>query len=214
MSCQERLFKSTGDAAHVPFRDRASQATLHGVEGGDAGRGGAAGSQGAPVALRRKWERELGKLARANRTARGPRNLVPRPQPEYWQNAPEAPFRELRSEASRSQLACCNLQSSMLQHQDERGRAAYACAAGETYFWRRHPDKIANTLAFMLSQEAEEHERVRSAEVEPLRECLHYLRAKNPHLRIHLSNAERFVKLYGQLQAVVPRGHAEASVRL
>jgi hypothetical protein len=102
----------------------------------------------------------------------------------------------------------------MLQHQDERGRAAYACAAGETHFWRRHPNKVANTLAFLLGRESAEFERVRGAEVEPLRECLQYLRVHNPHLRVYLSNAERFVELYGQLQAVVPRGRAATPVRL
>ena len=97
----------------------------------------------------------------------------------------------------------------MLQHQDERGRAAYACAAGETNFWRRHPDKVANTLAFMLGQESAEFERLRGSEVEPLRECLLYLRAQNPLLRVYLTNAERFTQLYGQLQAAVPRGRAD-----
>ena len=72
----------------------------------------------------------------------------------------------------------------MLQHQDERGRAAYACSAGETYFWWRHPDKVANTLAFMLGQDSPEFERVRGSEVEPLRECLQHLRVHNPLLRV------------------------------
>ena len=139
---------------------------------------------------------------------------MPKPDPQYWQNVPEAPIRELHSEASRGHLACCNLQSSMLQHQDERGRAAYACSAGETWFWRRQPHKLASTLAFMLGEQSAEFERLRGAEVEPLRECLQYLRVNNPHLRVHLSNAERFVKLYGELQAVVPRGRGETQVRL
>ena len=102
----------------------------------------------------------------------------------------------------------------MLQHQDERGRASYSCAVGETHFWRRHPNKVANTLSFMLGRESPEFERVRGAEVEPLRECLQYLRVHSPHLRVHLSNAERFVQLYGQLQTVVPRGRSETPVRL
>ena len=114
---------------------------------------------------RAEWAARRARLARTVRGARGPRNLVPRPQPQYWQNAPEAPLHMLKSEASRAHLACCNMQSSMLLHQDERGRAAYACAAGETHFWRRHPDKVANTLAFMLGEESAEMERVRGAKV-------------------------------------------------
>ena len=37
--------------------------------------------------------------------------------------------------------------------QDERGRAAYACSAGETSFWRRQPHQLSSTLAFMLGRE-------------------------------------------------------------
>ena len=36
----------------------------------------------------------------------------------------------------------------------------------------------------------------------------------NPLLRVYLSNAERFAKLYGDLQSIVPRGRADTPVRL
>ena len=55
-----------------------------------------------------------------------------RPDPSRWQTTPEAPFQALRSEEARAALACCNLVSSMVDSQDERGRPAYACSVGDT----------------------------------------------------------------------------------
>ena len=89
----------------------------------------------------------------------------------------------------------------MLAHQDERGRVAYTCSAGVTTFWRRQPAQLAGTLAFMLSGDATDFGRirgsgrVRAAEVEPLRECLLWLRHNNPHMQTCVPNAEQFVSL-------------------
>ena len=58
------------------------------------------------------------------------RNLIPVPEPRLWQSTPEAPLRDVQSEPARAALACCNLQSSMVEGQNERGRAAYACFVG------------------------------------------------------------------------------------
>ena len=83
----------------------------------------------------RAWTTATKKAARPN-PKRGcwKDNLVPKPVPELWQDTPEAPFEELQSEGAKGHLACCNLRSSMQKGQDERGRAAYACSAGETSF--------------------------------------------------------------------------------
>ena len=78
-------------------------------------------------------------------------NLVPRPDPTRWQTTPEAPFQALRSEEARAALACCNLDSSIVDSQDQRGRPAYACSVGDTAIWRRQP--LQNTLAFMLAKD-------------------------------------------------------------
>ena len=64
---------------------------------------------------------------------------------------------------------------------DEKGRAAYACAAGETVFWRRQAKQFTSTLAFMLGRDEGKVYRVRASELEPLRECLNWLRANTPY---------------------------------
>eukprot|EP00974_Lingulodinium_polyedra_P038012 3645045-Lingulodinium_polyedra.AAC.1 len=108
----------------------------------------------------------------------------------------------------------------MTEQRDARGRAVYACSAGETNFWRRQPAQIAGTLAFMMSRDSAEFGRVRgagrirAAEQQPLRECLLWLRAHNPLLRVFYSNAETFVNLYKQLQSLVPEGRPDTPVRL
>ena len=145
---------------------------------------------------------------------------VPCPDPQYWQNAPAAPFGELCTDAAHGVLACCNLQTSMMDHRDARGRAAYACSAGETNCWRRQPTQIAGALAFMLGRESAEFGRVRgagllrAAEVAPLRDCLLWLRGNNPHLRVFFASAETFSALYQRLQSVVPEGRPQTPVRL
>ena len=120
-----------------------------------------------PPSVNRKWQRAIARLSRVPRRRRraglDPENLVPRPDARYWQNEPAAPFGELCTDAAHGLLACCNLQSSMVEHQDEQGRAAYTCSVGETNFWRRQPTQVAGTLAFMLGRETAEFGRVRGA---------------------------------------------------
>ena len=99
------------------------------------------------------------------------RSSVPVPDPRFWQTTPAAPFRHLTSEPARAALACCNLHSSMVEGQDERGRAAYACAVGDTAIWRRQPHQLQATLAFMLSKDESRLYRAPSAEFEDVRKC-------------------------------------------
>ena len=101
----------------------------------------------------------------------------------------------------------------MQTHQDERGRAAYSCSAGETSFWKRQPKQLSSTMAFMLGRDEAQFGHVRASEQEPLKECLQWLRDKNPHLQVFFSNAERFSQLYGQLQSVVPLGDKNTPIR-
>ena len=142
------------------------------------------------------------------------KNLVPTPDSELWQVCPEAPFMELTSEAAKGALACCNLRSSLQRGQDERGRAAYACSAGETVFYRRQPQQLSSTLAFMLGHDDSRFFRLRATDVPKVRECLHWLKANNPHLKTFLASAERFPDLYSKLQSVVPRAEGEVKVRM
>ena len=69
-----------------------------------------------------------------------------------WQTTPEALFQALRSEEARAALACCNLDSSMVDSHDQRGRPAYACSVGDAAIWRQ-PLQLQTTLAFMLAKD-------------------------------------------------------------
>ena len=53
-------------------------------------------------------------------------NFVPRTDSSWWQATAKAPCRALLYESARAALACCNRDSSMVDNQDERGRAVYA----------------------------------------------------------------------------------------
>ena len=179
-TCHTHVFSRSGDegVGFVPFRDTESLRTTRGLppqtRGDEVVPSGAAPS-GATAELRSRWAHAKSRAARANRQ-RGTKlnlaNVVPQPQPQYWQSTPEAPFADLKTEDARGRLSCCNLISSMKKHQDEKGRAAYASSAAETVFYRRQPQQLATTLAFMLGRDEGRMVRIRESEVEPLRECL------------------------------------------
>ena len=115
-------------------------------------------------------------------------NLVPRPDPSRWQTTTEAPFHTLRSEEARAAFACCNLDSSMQDSQDQRGRPAYACFVGDTAIWRRQPLQLQTTLAFMLAKDDGRLFRVKATDFDNVRKCLLWLRAKNVHVRLLMAN--------------------------
>ena len=222
--CHDRLFQSRGrDVGHIPFRDRASTQNLREPAAATRPLTNATRVE-MPVEARMstpqersKWTRARNRFARRNINRRSQlnlTNLVPQPDDSLWQHAPEIPFHELRSEDSKGHLSCCNLQSSMKTQQDERGRSAYACSAGETSFWKRQPNQLSSTLAFMLGRDEGKFFHLRAAELEPLKGCLRWLRENNPHLRLFWSNAERFAAMYEQLQAVVPRGRGDTTIRI
>ena len=80
----------------------------------------------------------------------------------------------------------------MVEGQDERGRATYACSVGHTAIWRRQPQQLQSTLAFMLGKDEGRLYRVPAAEFEDAQKCLLWLRANNPHIRLLMTNSERF----------------------
>ncbi len=138
--CHTQLSKRTAESeSFTPFRDSASVASLRGLEA-PAGTVEDAGQE-----ERRKWARARSSAARGNQQ-RGrklnPQNLVPKPEAKFWQATPEAPFEEVRSEAGRNMMSCCNLRSSMQEYQDERGRSAYACSVGETVSGSASPTNL------------------------------------------------------------------------
>ena len=122
-ACHSRLF-GKADVSHVPFADSASQAHLRNVDVAAC-----ASHDIVPPAVGEKWQRTIARVSRAVRRRRRclfeVENLVPHPEPQYWQNVPAASFGELSTDAAHGVLACCNLQTSMMDHRDAWGRAAY-----------------------------------------------------------------------------------------
>ena len=70
---------------------------------------------------------------------------------------------------------------------------------------------IASTLAFMLGKDEGRFLRIKPNEVGPLREMLHFLRDKNPHIRTFWTSWERFQDLWHNIQ--VPAGTGKIRVR-
>ena len=141
-------------------------------------------------------------------------NLVSRPDPSRWQTTPEATFQALRSEEARAALACCNLDSSMVDSQDQRGRPAYAGSVGDTAIWRRQSLQLQTTLAFMLAKDEGRLFRVKAANFEDVRKCFLRLRQKNPHVRLLMTNLERFGALYAKIQTLVILWRKDTPVRI
>jgi len=198
--CQRRLAGGAGEggAGFVPFRDSESLKRTRGLQPPPPPDGGPhklAAPSGATAELKRKWAQAKAKASKANKQ-RGTKlnlaNLVPEPDPDYWQTAPDAPFAELQTEDARGHLACCNLISSMKKHQDEKGRTAYASSAAETVFFRRNPEQLATTLAFMLGRDEGQMAKIKQSEIEPLRKCLVWLRERNPHVKHYFTTFEKF----------------------
>ena len=86
------------------FAAQASQSNLRNVDISTS----AVGNIVQP-AVEQKWRQTVARLSRAVRRHRrydfAPDNLVPRPDPQYWQNAPAAPFGELCTDAAHGVLA-------------------------------------------------------------------------------------------------------------
>ena len=106
----------------------------------------------------------------------------------------------------------------MLQHSElhetasgGQGRAAYASSAAETVFFRRAPQQLASTLAFMLGRDEGKMWKIRESEVEPLKECLLWLRNNNPHVKTYYTAFEKFQKLFQRPQTVVPQDSSLSS---
>ena len=101
-----------------------------------------------------------------------------------------------------------------MDSQNQRGRPAYACAVGDTAIWRRQPLQLQTTLAVMLAKDESRLFRVKATDVEDVRKCLLWLRAKNVHVRLLMTNLERFGDLYSKIQMLVSLGRKDTPVRI
>ena len=56
--------------------------------------------------------------------------------------------------------------------------------------------------------------RVPAADFGDVRTCQLWLRENNPHVRVLMTNLERFGQLYGQIQTLAPPGRKHTQVRV
>ena len=161
-----------------------------------------------------EWERDLAEHARTSSGNFSFGNLVPRTDPTLWQHAPHIPFKKLQSQTAVSRLSLCTLDNCLKEARIEDGRPVYASQRGDTNFWRRNPQQISGTLAFMLARDEGREFQLRAEEVPHVRTCLRWLRSKNPHFKVFWANVERFGMLYDALKAVVPQGDLRTPIRI
>ena len=84
-----------------------------------------------------KWHRKREWHARAPGGPFRHDNLVPRPQPSLWQDAPEAPLTDLESPEAQGRLSVCQLYGCMEPSGVHAGVPTYAHATGDLNFQRR-----------------------------------------------------------------------------
>jgi hypothetical protein len=211
--CHDALFRPAGTdpAPAIPFRDKRSAGRMRPDPKTPSGpdTGGSSFPQNPEYVER--WDRLRARHSRAPGGRFGDDNLVPVPQPELWQDAPEAPLEQLRSHQGQGQLAVGRLYSSMEQSGVKAGQAKYAHAAGELHFAKRNPRAIASTLAFMVGKNDGAGLKIKPDEIEPARESLRYLQENNPHLQRFWSLWEQFKDLWRA--SPVPVGSGQTPVR-
>ena len=66
----------------------------------------------------------------------------------------------------------------------------------------------------MICKDAGRLYRVPAAEFEDVRQCQLWLRENNPHVRLLMTNFERFGQQYGKIQTLVPPGRKHTQVRV
>ena len=93
------------------------------------------------------------------------RNLVPKCDVQLWQHAPHVPFDKLQSHTSKQRLSICKLDHSVKDAGVREGRPMYASHRGDTNLWKRNPEQVSGTLAFLLAKDEGRELNLRSAEV-------------------------------------------------
>ena len=124
------------------------------------------------VAEEAAWEQQLEERARSAGGKFSQLNLVPSADPTFWQHAPHIPFDKLETQTAVSRLSLCTLENSLKEARMEDGRAMYASQRGDSNFWRRNPQQISGTLAFMLAKDEGREFGIRAEEIPHLRTCL------------------------------------------
>ena len=209
--CRTRLFDQKSTQPNVPFRDEHSAQTMKNVP--DPSKAVCNKTQ-LEQSDAQRWARKKREHAQTAGGRYSLTNLVPTSQPSRWQNAPHVPFDMLQTHTAQSRLSLCKLDSSIEPGGMQGGRTVYASQRGDSNFWRRNPQQVSGTLAFMLTRDECAEFQLRAEEIPHVQECLRFLRASNPLFKVFWANVERFGMLYQKLQAALPQGDLKTPIRV
>ena len=171
------------------------------------------------------WKKKLRHHSRqvpgpARDFAFGSDNLVPKPDPDMWQDAPHLPFDELKSTEAQNRLSACRPISGMREAGVVGGVPTYAHNTGEVNMRRRATMQVASTLGFVLNQRGGKFMGITPAETEAVHEIITWFRipGHNAVLRIYGTLHEKLQGALGKfkavMQGIIPEGHPRARVRL
>ena len=149
-------------------------------------------------------------------------NLVPKPIPRLWQDAPHVPFDKLLSDEAQARLSICRLTSCVEPAGLVDGTPSYASVTGGFRHSRRFPLDLSSTLAFTLSRgdDAVFLGKLKPAATDALHECLNWLRddsdghgANNPiHMRFATIH-EAFANACEKFRSLLPEGNHRMRIR-
>ena len=160
--CHPHLFDPQSSQPHVPFRDEHSSAFM--TQAPPTATGKAASTE-LEKRDAQAWARKRNDHARSSGGRFSLVNLVPTAQPTRWQHVPYVPFDQLKSQTAVSRLSLCKLDNCMEPSGMQGGRTVYASQRGDTNFWRRNPQQVSGTLAFMLTRDECAEFEIRAEEV-------------------------------------------------
>ena len=145
--------------------------------------------------------------------------MVPRPNPELWQDAPHVPFDKLVSDDAQARLSACRPISGIEEAGVIGGVPTYAHNTGEVNMRRRAPLQVASTLGFVLNQRGGDFMKLSPEETEAVHECISWIRipGNNPILKLYGTMHEKLVGAFGTLnkalRSIIPEGSLRARIR-
>ena len=147
-------------------------------------------------------------------------NLVPRPNPQLWQDCPYVPFAKLKSSDAQARLSVCRPHSSLEEASCCNGVPRYAHITGDVRYWRRAPLQLSSTMGFVLNEQSGHFMRLIPDETDALHEILTWGRqhGNNRILSFFGTAFENFHgacrKMMDRFRSVLPEGSRRARIRM
>ena len=120
----------------------------------------------------RRWDARKAWHARPVEGAFSRDNLVPRPDPQLWQDCPYVPFDELKSPEAQSRLSVCRPHSNLEPASCAKGPPRYAHNTGGVRFKRWASLQISQTMGLILNKDSGKSAGITPTELNQVHECL------------------------------------------